>query len=580
MSKRYDLVIRGGTVVDGSGAEGYIADVAVSAGKIVQVGKISGRGAEELNAGNLLVTPGFVDIHTHYDGQVTWDTSTEPSSSHGVTTVVMGNCGVGFAPCRPADRPRLIALMEGVEDVPEAVIVDGLPWNWETFPQYLDAIDRPRDLDIAAMLPHACARVYVMGDRAVDHEVATAEDLLKMRRLAEEAMRAGAVGFGTSRGISHRDSKGQQIPTAHAAEAELQAFADGMKDAGHGVIEALFDFGDMDNEVPMLRRIGKKSGRPISFTLMQSLAFPDAWKRGLPLLQAAKDEGLRLKGQVIGRPTGLLMGLDLSYSPFSLRPTYINLAKLPLGKKLAELRKPEIRAKILGETDISPPYNVLRFLKNLDRIFILGDPPDYIQPLDQSIAAIAARKGIAAEVHAYDLLLENDGTNILMLALANYVDGTLGPVSAMLNDENTILGLGDGGAHYGMLCDAGCTTFMLTYWGRDVAPEKRMSIATLVKKLTADTAAAVDLLDRGYVKAGYKADLNLIDFKNLRLHAPHAEYDLPANGRRVKQRADGYVATIVNGEVTYRNGVRTGSLPGKLVRGPQAWPEAMRSAAQ
>jgi N-acyl-D-amino-acid deacylase len=573
MTHAYDLVIRNGTVLDGTGGPAMRADVGVKDGRIAVVGIVDGQGREEIDATGMLVTPGFVDIHTHYDGQATWESLTEPSSSHGVTTVVTGNCGVGFAPCRPDDRGRLVALMEGVEDIPEAVMTAGLKWEWESFPQFLDVVERQRrDIDLAAMLPHACVRIFVMGDRAVEREQATDEDLARMSSIAEEAMRAGAIGFGTSRSLSHKDSRGNQIPTLRAAEAELMAFATGMQRAGHGVIEALFEFGAMEPEFGLLRRVAEQSGRPVSFTLAQTLDQPDGWRVGLPLLRQANEDGLRIKGQVIGRPTGLMLGFGVSYNPFSRRPTYQRLDQLSFEDKVRELRKPDVRAQILGEQDGAAKYQALTFLTWYDRMFVLGDPPTYNQPLDRSIAALATRAGVPAEAFVYDAMLQDDGNAIIFLALGNYVDGTLGAVSEMLHDDNTVLGLGDGGAHYGLVCDAGYPTFMLGFWGRDVDEAQRIPLPLLVKKLAADTAAAVDLLDRGIVAPGYKADLNVIDFERLRLHAPRPAYDLPGNGRRLKQRADGYVATIVNGEIAYREGVHTGRLPGKLVRGPQRAP--------
>jgi N-acyl-D-aspartate/D-glutamate deacylase len=352
----------------------------------------------------------------------------------------------------------------------------------------------------------------------------------------------------------------------HAAEVELLAFATGMKNAGHGVIEAVFDLNNIDQEFAILKRVSQKSGRPVTFTLAQTLEHPDAWRRGLPLLKQAKEDGVSMKAQIIGRATGLLLGFGVSYNPFSLRPTYVGLANLPLEEIIVELRKPEVRKRILAEKDGPAKYHALSFLAWFDRMFVLGNPPNYHPPLDQSIAAIAAREGLTAEEYIYDAMLGDDGRTIIFLALGNYVDGTLETVTTMLNDENTVLGLGDGGAHYGMLCDAGYPTFMLTYWGRDAIPESRISIPALVKKLSADPAETVALHDRGYIKPGYKADLNIIDMNKLRLHAPIAVYDLPANGRRLKQPADGFVATIVNGEVTYRNGIHTGKLPGRLIR--------------
>ena len=350
------------------------------------------------------------------------------------------------------------------------------------------------------------------------------------------------------------------------------AFASGMKNAGHGVIEAVFDLSNIDQEFAMLKRVAQRSGRPVSFTLAQTLEHPDDWRRGLPLLKQAKEEGVRIKAQIIGRASGLILGFDVSYNPFSRRPAYVALANLPLEKRIVELQKPEVREKILNEKDGPAKYHALIFLTWLDRMFVLGDPPNYHQALDQSITALAAQKGVTAEEYVYDVMLEDNGHAIVFLALGNYVDGTLETVSAMLSDENTVLGLGDGGAHYGMVCDAGYPTFMLTYWGRDAIPENQISIPRLIKKLSADPAETVERHDRGYIKTGYKADLNVIDFNNLRLHAPTAVYDLPANGRRLKQRADGFVATIVSGEVTYRNGRHTGKLPGRLVRGAQPRP--------
>ena len=573
MAHDFDLVIRNGTVIDGTGNPEMRTDIAIENARIVEVGKIVGRGREEFDASGMLVTPGFVDIHTHYDGQATWENFTEPSSSHGVTTVVTGNCGVGFAPCRPRDRARLVTLMEGVEDIPEAVMAAGLEWNWETFPDYLDVVShKKRDIDLAAMLPHACVRIFVMGDRAVEREQATDEDLLEMTRIAEEAMKAGAIGFGTSRSINHKDSGGNQIPTRRAAEAELLAFATGMQRAGHGVIEALFDFGDIEQEFAMLRRVAARTGRPVSFTLAQTLDQPDAWRKGLPLLKQASEEGLRMKGQVIGRPTGLMLGFAVSYNPFSRRPTYRQLEKLPLEDRARELRKTDVRARILGEKDSEAKLQALAYLTWFDRMFVLGDPPIYNQALDRSITALAAKQGVSPEEFVYDAMLGDEGNAIIFLALGNYVDGTLSAASEMINNEHTVLGLGDGGAHYGLVCDAGYPTFMLQFWGRDVDEKQRISLPHLVKKLSADTAAAVDLLDRGVIRRGYKADINVIDLEKLRLHAPRPAYDLPGKGRRLKQCADGYVATIVNGEIAYRNGIHTGRLPGKLVRGAKSPP--------
>jgi N-acyl-D-aspartate/D-glutamate deacylase len=569
-SRAFDLIIRGGCVVDGTGREPFIADVGIAGDAIVAVGTLHEAGREEIDGTGLLVTPGFVDIHTHYDGQVAWDERTQPSAAHGVTTVVMGNCGVGFAPCRPQDRERLVRLMEGVEDVPEVVMTDGLPWTWESFPQYLDVIgSRKRDIDVAAQLPHSCLRVYVMGERGVQREPATPEDLEQMAMIAQEAMQAGAIGFATSRTLFHRDRDGVPIPTMDAAEAELQAIAGGMRAAGHGVIEAVFDFGRLDEEFAMLARVAGRSGLPVTFSLAQTLGDPTAWKRALDLMRDANLAGQRIKAQVIARPTGMLLGLNLSYTPLSLKPSFREIVDLPLAQKVAALRDPQRRARILAEASEETGYELLKMLQRFDFMFPLGNPPNYGPTPEMSIAAQAARLGVSPAEIAYDTMLKDGGTALLFLPFANYVDGNLDAALAMVRDENTLLGLADGGAHYGLICDAGYPTFMLQYWGRDCPARDRLSVVEIVKALSADNADAMALRDRGRVAPGYKADLNIIDHAALKLHVPEVAFDLPAGGRRLLQRAEGYVATIVSGKITYRNGVPTGYLPGRLVRGPQ-----------
>jgi len=566
----HDLVIRGGTLLDGSGGEPFVGDVAVNGGVIVAVGEVAARGSEEIDASGLLVTPGFVDIHTHYDGQVTWEDRTLPSAAHGVTTVVMGNCGVGFAPCRPSDREKLVALMEGVEDIPEVVMSAGLPWNWETFPEYLDVVaSRPHDVDVAAQMPHSCLRVYVMGQRGVDREAATPADMAEMARLTQEAMHAGAIGFATSRSVFHRDRSGAPIPSKDVIEDELQAIAGGMKAAGHGVIEALIDFDDsVDAEFGLLRRVVEQSGRPLSFTVTQFLDHPESWRQMLTLIDRAQADGLPIKGQVIGRPTGMMLGLNLSFNPFSLAPSFAEIDGLPLEQKVAEMRKPEVRARILSDRLDGGKLKMLEYLERFDSMFDLGDPPDYAPAADTSIGAIARRRGVDPREVAYDLLLTRDGHAVLFLPIGNYAQWTLGPVLEMLKHKHTLLGLGDGGAHYGVICDAGYPTFMLTYWTRDRDGE-RLALPSVIRSLARDPAEAVGLADRGRIEPGYKADLNILDYSRLHLHAPRVVFDLPAGGRRMVQDADGYVATIVSGTVTYRDGQPTGELPGKLVRGPQ-----------
>lgn len=571
MSGDYDLVIRGGLVLDGEGGEGFEADIAVSGRRIAEIGKVSGRGAEEIDARGQIVTPGFVDIHSHYDGQVTWEETTAPSSNHGVTTVLMGNCGVGFAPCRRADRTALVHLMEGVEDVPEAVMIEGIPWNWETFPEYLDVVaSRPRDIDVAAQLPHSCLRVYAMGERGLAGESANEDDLKAMRALSYGAMRAGALGFGTSRTIFHRSSDGINIPTKTARESELLAIAGGMADAGHGVVQVVFDPENFHDEFEMLQRIAQRSGRPVMFTLAQLETCPGTWREALEMLGKVNSTGLAMKGQVMGRSTGMLLGLDLSYNPLSLLPAYQELASLPLAQRVAAMRRPDVRERILSDRPKEGQYEVLRFLTAFEMIFPLEEPLDYEPTADMSVAAVAARKGVSPLEAAYDMLLEDDGRAVLVAQATNYVDGNLEAVRTMITDDNVLLGLGDGGAHYGMICDAGFPTFMLAYWTRDRVRGARIPLPHMVRSLTRDNAVAIGLNDRGLLRPGYKADINVIDMNRLKLGLPRVSYDLPAGGRRITQGAEGYTATIVSGVVAQRGDQATGRLAGELVRGPQA----------
>jgi N-acyl-D-aspartate/D-glutamate deacylase len=571
----FDLIVRNGIVVDGTGADRRKADVGIVGDRIVAVSETPlPSGAAELDAKGMLVTPGFVDIHCHYDGQATWSRSLAPSTSHGVTTVVMGNCGVGFAPCRPDDRDQLIQLMEGVEDIPEVVMTEGLPWNWETFPDYLDALEAlPHDVDIAAHVPHSALRVYAMGQRGVDREPARPDDLERMVELVREALRAGAIGIATSRTLVHRTPDGELIPSHDAAEDELHALAGALASEGRGVFQAVIDLNEenADEDFELLRRISARSGRPLSFSLLQPLNQPRVWERMLDKLSSAVDEGVALKAQVFGRPVGMLLGLDLSFHPFSFHPSYREIADLPLDERVREMRRPERRARILGEEPIDNGLPFLVHLARYEWMFELGGTPDYEPALDRSIAAIAARRNASAEEVAYDMLLERDGRNIILLPRANYADGNLDAALKMMRHPHTVLGLGDGGAHCGVICDASLPTFMLAYWARDRATSD-LTLEQVVRALSAETAEAVGLHDRGVVAAGYKADLNLIDFEALTLHAPEMVADLPAGGRRLVQPATGYVATILNGRVTRRHDEATGEFPGRLVRGAQPAP--------
>lgn len=562
----FDLVIRGGVVCDGTGGEPFEADVAVRGDLIVEVGRVAGRGVEEIDASGRIVTPGFVDLHTHYDGQAIWSDRLVPSSQHGVTTAVLGNCGVGFAPCRAADRDRLIGVMEGVEDIPEVVMAEGLTWDWETFPEYLDALDaRHRDIDVAVYVPHSALRVHVMGERGAARESATPEDIAAMERLVGEAMDAGAIGFATSRQFIHRTSEGALIPSFDAAEAELRALVAAMGEE-RGVFQIVLDVphSTWTEELAMLRRVLGTSHRSAMFTLGQGSRDPDDWRGALEIVREANAEGRSIRAQVFPRPIGIIIGHDLSTNPFMDRPTYLGLPR-DLPARIASLRDPTIRARILGEAPTGTMTPLQALSNDFERTFELGDPPCYEPRPEDSIAARAGRLGVAPQELAYDLLLEGDGHAMLYVAIGNYGQGTLDPIRDMMIDENSVIGLGDGGAHYGMICDASFPTFMLTHWARDRA-HGRLPIAWVVKALSRDAALAIGLRDRGLVAVGYKADLNVIDADRLRLHKPSVSYDLPAGGRRIGQGADGFDATIVSGVPIRQDGVPTAFRPGRLVR--------------
>jgi N-acyl-D-aspartate/D-glutamate deacylase len=566
MTDALTMVIRGGLVVDGTGAKPFHADVGISGDRIVAVGQVPGRGADEIDASGQIVTPGFVDPHTHYDAQVMWANHLTPSSCNGVTTAMIGNCGVGFAPCRPEQRDMLVRLMEGVEDIPEPVLTEGLPWDWQSFPEYLDRVAaRHFDVDIAAQVPHAALRVFVMGQRGAAREPATAADRAAMARLAAEGIRAGALGFSTSRTLNHQTVDGQPTPTLNAAEDELTEIAQAIGKTGAGWLQVIADFGDeIEPEFAMLRRLVAASGRPMTTTVLERDSKPQEWRRLLDLIAAANADGLPMTGMVLTRPTGILLGFEISQNPFVDCPSWAGIAAKPFPARLAALRDPTFRARILAETPNDPV--LARRLRRWDRIFPLGDPPDYEPPAEHSIAAEAQRAGVDPASFAYDRLLENDGRTILYRPLSNYADGTLGTVREMMAHPNTLIGLGDGGAHVSILCDASAMTYGLTHWTRDRAAG-RFPLEWMVRRLTSDNARALGLNDRGVVAAGRKADLNVIDHARLRLRAPEVVYDLPAGGRRLMQRADGYTATMLSGQVVSREGVSTGRLPGRLLRG-------------
>lgn len=566
MSSKPDIVIRNGTVIDGTGAEPFEADVAISDGLISAVGQILETGAEEIDARDRLVIPGFVDVHTHYDAQATWANQITPSSCNGVTTVLLGNCGVGFAPVRPHQRDMLISLMEGVEDIPEVVMREGLPWTWESFPDYLDTLaSRQFDVDVATQVPHAALRVYVMGERGAEREPATAEDRAEMARLAGEGIRAGAFGFSTSRLLQHRTAEGEPIPSYGAAEEELAEIADAVGAAGRGWLQVVADFGDaQEAEFGLLRRLVERSGRPLTLTLLQKDAHPREWRELLTRIEDANDEGLRITGQVRGRPTSTLLGFELSENPFLGCPSWAALAELDIDAKVAALRDPGLRARLLSEPG-GTPAQIKRF-RDWKRIFPFGDPPDYEPHPDQSIAAEAERRGVSPEELAYDLMMERDGRAILYHPMTNYTGGDMAPVLDMLRHPHTLIGLGDGGAHVGIMCDATDMAHALTHWTRDRARGERLEIPDVVRRLSLANAREMGLSDRGAIQVGMRADINVIDYDRLQLQLPEVRYDLPAGGKRILQRSTGFEATLVAGKAVWRDGEATGALPGRLLR--------------
>jgi N-acyl-D-aspartate/D-glutamate deacylase len=581
----HDLVVRGGLVADGRGGEPVTADVAVDDGSITTVGAVHGRGAEEIDATGLLVTPGFVDIHTHYDGQATWDERMTPSSWHGVTTAVMGNCGVGFAPVRPDAHPRLISLMEGVEDIPGAVLDEGIEWSWESFGEYLDAVERrPHDIDLCAQLPHGALRLYVMGERAAQLEEATPEDVAAMRALATEALRDGAIGFSTSRTLNHRTATGDPTPSLRASTDELEAIALGVADAGHGVVELISDFWpDTDGEFELVRSMVARTGVPLSLSLAQSHRRPEAWRDLLGRIEAAVAEGLPIRAQVAPRPVGLLVGLQSSYHPIVAFPAYEDIAALPVAGQARALRDPVWRARLLadmaadGVTGESGQRRSRPRPVDYGRLYPLGDVPDYEPAPETSVLRLAAARGVDPAALLLDLLSENDGRNFLYTPFSNYAEGNLDACGEMLAHPHTVFGLGDGGAHVGLISDASFPTYALSHWARDRA-YGRMEVGRVVEQLTSATAAAVGLHDRGVLAPSMRADVNVIDFDRLACEVPVMAYDLPAGGKRLLQGARGYSSTVVAGEITYRDGEPTGALPGRLVRGGRDTTGARRAS--
>ena len=559
-----DLIIRGATVVDGTGAPAQTGDVAVDGGRIAAVGEVDDTGRREIAADGLVLAPGWVDIHTHYDGQATWDPEMTPSSWHGVTTVVMGNCGVGFAPVRKGGETFLIELMEGVEDIPGTALHEGIDWQWETFPEYLDALERtPRVLDVLAQVPHAAVRAYVMGERA--HEDASADEVAAMAKAVRQALDAGAAGFTTSRTILHRSRHGF-VPGTTAPAEELLAMGDALGEAGHGVFEVVSDRSGAEPERAWMEELARRSGAVVTYALAQLPFAPEAHREALAHADHQAAQGLRVVPQVSCRPTGMLFGLQSSLHPFITHPTYRSVADLPLDERVARLRSPEVRARLLAEEPGTDNPVAVALMSRWGDMFPLGDPPDYEPPPERSVAATAERERRRPEEVVLDWLLEQDGRALVFAPLASYVDRNHDAIREMMTHPRTVLGLSDGGAHCGLICDASMTTYLLTHWVRGRTRGERLPLELAVHLQTGRTAAAYGLDDRGTIEPGKRADLNLVDLDALRLHVPEMVFDLPAGGRRLVQRVDGYRATLVAGEVTFEDGEPTGARPGRLVR--------------
>jgi N-acyl-D-amino-acid deacylase len=567
----HDIVIHGGTIIDGTGKAAYTGDVAIAGDRIAAVGGKQGPARRDVDATGLLVTPGWVDVHTHYDGQAMWDPLLAPSCWHGVTTVMFGNCGVGFAPVRKHHRGALMDLMEGVEEIPNAVLAEGLTWDWESFPDFLDALEcKPRAIDIAAQIAHLPLRVYVMGDRAVRREAATPDDIAEMRRLTIEALHAGAFGFTTSRTDSHKTPDGDLVPSRFADAEELVGIGSALGAVGAGAFGMNSDFDDEEFELAWMKRVAKENGRPVWFLLTDRYEDPQRWRRLMKAVHEARAQGLPITAQIAGRPIGVMMGIGTALNPFTVRPSYKQIESLSIAEQRERLRDPEVRRQILSEKPSEAEVAKLAQFRQLitkrwDKFFVMGNPPDYEPAPEKSVAAIAARTGRTPDEVAYDYITGAEG-QYLYFPVVNYVVGDHEPIREMLNDPACLLGLSDGGAHCTSIIDAGLPSYMLAHWGRDRSRGPRLPLELLVKRQTSETAEFFGLHDRGRLAPGLRADVNLIDFDRLRLSQPELVHDMPANGRRFVQRVEGYVATLVAGMPIFERGQHTGAMPGRLVR--------------
>ena len=569
----HDLVIRGGTVVDGTGAPRLVADVAVDGGVITAVGHISAQGREEIDATGKIVAPGFVDIHTHYDGQATWDSEMAPSSWHGVTTVVMGNCGVGFAPAKKDKHDWLIGLMEGVEDIPGTALAEGMTWDWETFPEYLDALERrPRTIDVATHVPHGAVRAYVLGDREMPGAVPTDADITEMSRIVEEGIRAGALGFSTSRTVLHKSVDGELVPGTTATKEELIGIGRAMGRVGYGVFEMASDMKRDWDEFGWMGALSRETGLPVTFAALQSIAKEMPLEEQISSMIAENDNGANIVAQIALRGNGIIMAWQGTVHPFRFKPAWAEIEALPWPQRLVRLKDPAFKARMIAEESVFPESDIIDFLRIVAGgwpvHFEMGPAFNYEPRQDESVMARAIAAGVSPAEYAYDLLMQDDGTGFIYFPILNYRDGNLNFLEELQTRDDCVNSLSDGGAHCGTICDAASPTFMLQHWVRD-RQGKRITLENAIKRQCHDTARLYGLNDRGVLEPGYLADINIIDLDRLKLSKPWLAFDLPAGGRRLLQKADGYVATVKAGVVTFREGKMTGALPGIVVRGPQ-----------